>query len=594
MKINEVDPRNFDSDVDYYAALNAKPKARVPSEPRPSPAQQDADDEDSVSQQRQSAQKAFTQKRAVKYIDKEGSAPNGEKYNKLYVIQARDTATADHEEYMFGKNEWGAKKVIDVEKSKNEDGSVTHTLYIVDNHKHGMWKPWKGEPAESVTEDANDSPVASAITRRILMQRADLLAKHGPAKVTAAIDDVADFVGDVEEIGSSDVSGWVKQVEQNLAGMGESVAEAGYIGGHNRDEPDYSGIDNVPQRIRVRKGSRVMAIPPSALEQFKADGWTEVDQAVSEAAPRVDSLVTDALKIMRGTDVNDAIRALKTVLGDREYNGRRGHYNFYVKQLVDLSNQSDISPRNESEQTNIKEADMDSEQGRQNILSILKAAEQGQDAQITVGNEPITLEAPEARFVSGRYKSFLQAGRQDEFLRALTDARAFDRIMAKMRATLDKQKNFRGSVPGERGVEEGNGDTEIHPGMKVSQGTVVKVNGNTVTVKTSNGDMMNMNIHDVDQAVKEGIVDTIKAGAKKAFDKLGGGSDEELLQRLEKETGGQRPEKKDNRDVKDVDEALFRASAQLKDSQYFCMMDKQVKLIPEGYKRNTQGYLVRK
>jgi len=56
----------------------------------------------------------------------------------------------------------------------------------------------------------------------------------------------------------------------------------------------------------------------------------------------------------------------------------------------------------------------------------------------------------------------------------------------------------------EKPVTEDNGDTEIRPGMKVSQGTVVKVNGNTVTVKTSNGDMMNMNIHDVDQAVAEG------------------------------------------------------------------------------------------
>jgi hypothetical protein len=55
----------------------------------------------------------------------------------------------------------------------------------------------------------------------------------------------------------------------------------------------------------------------------------------------------------------------------------------------------------------------------------------------------------------------------------------------------------------EKPVKEGNDDTEIRPGMKVSQGTVVKVNGNTVTVKTSNGDMMNMNIHDVDQAVSE-------------------------------------------------------------------------------------------
>jgi hypothetical protein len=69
-----------------------------------------------------------------------------------------------------------------------------------------------------------DSPVASAITRRILLQRSDLLSKYGPEKVMAAIDDVADFVGDTDEIGSSDVSGWIKQVEQSLAGMAEEVA----------------------------------------------------------------------------------------------------------------------------------------------------------------------------------------------------------------------------------------------------------------------------------------------------------------------------------------------------------------------------------
>ena len=79
-------------------------------------------------------------------------------------------------------------------------------------------------PESEITE--SDSPVASAITRRILLQRSDLLSKYGPEKVMAAIDDVADFVGDTEEIGSSDVSGWIKQVEQSLASMtGEGVAE---------------------------------------------------------------------------------------------------------------------------------------------------------------------------------------------------------------------------------------------------------------------------------------------------------------------------------------------------------------------------------
>jgi hypothetical protein len=73
---------------------------------------------------------------------------------------------------------------------------------------------------------AEDSPVAQAIIRRILMQRTDLLAKHGPEKVGQAVDEVADFVGDVDEIGSSDVSGWIKHVEQMLGNMGESVTEA--------------------------------------------------------------------------------------------------------------------------------------------------------------------------------------------------------------------------------------------------------------------------------------------------------------------------------------------------------------------------------
>jgi hypothetical protein len=84
---------------------------------------------------------------------------------------------------------------------------------------------WMDESVTQGTLRESDSPVASAITRRILLQRSDLLQKYGPEKVTAAIDDVADFVGDTEEIGSSDVSGWIKQVEQSLAGMDESVQQ---------------------------------------------------------------------------------------------------------------------------------------------------------------------------------------------------------------------------------------------------------------------------------------------------------------------------------------------------------------------------------
>ena len=79
----------------------------------------------------------------------------------------------------------------------------------------------------------------------------------------------------------------------------------------------------------------------SAIAYF--DGWVNTPGAkwdpqkgVTENNQRGDSLVTDSLKIMRGPELDDALRALKTVLGVREYNSRRGFYNFYVKQIIDM------------------------------------------------------------------------------------------------------------------------------------------------------------------------------------------------------------------------------------------------------------------
>jgi hypothetical protein len=63
-----------------------------------------------------------------------------------------------------------------------------------------------------------DSAVARAMLHRILMQHTGMLAAHGPERVMAAVDEVADRVniGPDDEIGSSDVSGYVRQVQQML------------------------------------------------------------------------------------------------------------------------------------------------------------------------------------------------------------------------------------------------------------------------------------------------------------------------------------------------------------------------------------------
>jgi hypothetical protein len=77
------------------------------------------------------------------------------------------------------------------------------------------------EPVEvdtevEINEDQDDSGVESAIIRRIMNSHLDLLKQYGPAAVMAAARDVAEMIGDVEEIGSSDISAYVKRVAQSL------------------------------------------------------------------------------------------------------------------------------------------------------------------------------------------------------------------------------------------------------------------------------------------------------------------------------------------------------------------------------------------
>lgn len=67
---------------------------------------------------------------------------------------------------------------------------------------------------------------------------------------------------------------------------------------------------------------------------------------MAEGANRVDSIVTDAVKFMKGSTVSDAVLALKRVLGDRAYNERRGFYSFYVNQILDMYNQQGLAEGN--------------------------------------------------------------------------------------------------------------------------------------------------------------------------------------------------------------------------------------------------------
>lgn len=110
----------------------------------------------------------------------------------------------------------------------------------------------------------------------------------------------------------------------------------------------------VPKGSPTPRGGKIMKVSQAQVGERgignyvvyllnNGTAYLYMGESVTEASPRVDSLVTDALKIMQGSSVNDAVAALKTVLGNREYNSRRGHYNFYVKQLVDMSGQQGMA-----------------------------------------------------------------------------------------------------------------------------------------------------------------------------------------------------------------------------------------------------------
>ena len=84
---------------------------------------------------------------------------------------------------------------------------------------------------------ASDSPVANAIVRRIMSQHPGVLTTHGPERVMQAAQEVADWVGEVDEIGSSDVSGWTRDAIRALAELPDEPMDVG----DRLDEAEYQG-----------------------------------------------------------------------------------------------------------------------------------------------------------------------------------------------------------------------------------------------------------------------------------------------------------------------------------------------------------------
>lgn len=257
-----------------------------------------------------------------------------------YVVSYFDTKTGDRGESVVSAltRDDAADKIVELMHERGYDITVTAI------------RP----ELKSVDEDFSNSPVTNAITRRILSQRLDLLKQYGPELVGAAVDNVADYVGDVEEIGSSDVSAWVNQVERMLK---ENPPEAFSEGWSDAIVAQRTGRPRTPYSVYI-KGKKwkdfenedhAEAVANKLRAKFNAEGRDPsvitiaptdydkgMDEAYSKTPANLEVLRDLAQQWQDGDDgAYDAISALGWNIAD----DRKG---VYIIKQSDMSGRSKI------------------------------------------------------------------------------------------------------------------------------------------------------------------------------------------------------------------------------------------------------------
>jgi len=113
---------------------------------------------------------------------------------------------------------------------------------------------YKDQVKEDEEDDGGFEAIQSAIIRRIAHSHHELLKKLGPDGVLEAAREIAEFAAPVEEIGSSDISSWVRMIERDAGieqehsdlheafeqALNEDVVNVGDII-RNRAQPEISG-----------------------------------------------------------------------------------------------------------------------------------------------------------------------------------------------------------------------------------------------------------------------------------------------------------------------------------------------------------------
>jgi hypothetical protein len=195
--------------------------------------------------------------------DQEGDMAKNELYTMIRSAR-RLIGMLDNDDNM---PEWTQKKI-----TKATDYADTAADYISSQKERGVME-----------QSQETSPVARATLHRIMMRHPGMLAQHGPERVMQAVDDVADLVGDMDDIGSSDISGWVNMVQEILDSLDQGVAEGDYPDGSSIKTP---GSEDWKQQYQ----QAVMAVKNAKTQQ-------EYDTASDRAGRIKDLLASKGINV---------------------------------------------------------------------------------------------------------------------------------------------------------------------------------------------------------------------------------------------------------------------------------------------------------
>jgi hypothetical protein len=174
-----------------------------------------------------------------------------------------------------------------------------------------------GEAEESI------NPMAQAVTRRIVNQHPEWIVKYGVEFLMQVIDDVTEGEEDWEEIGSSDVSAYVRMVGDQLrdrAGSREEMDEGNidpnrhpqtrdYGPGHDDKEEE----DDVPFQPDVKSSDRdQFGNPIKHRARHLARRGMRQAQGLGEAQETATEDVLSTMKKKLGDYLQDVATAIKT------------------------------------------------------------------------------------------------------------------------------------------------------------------------------------------------------------------------------------------------------------------------------------------